>query len=265
MKLAAEGLSVELAGRRVLTDVACSIVPGRITGLIGPNGAGKSTLLRSLAGLVAPTAGSVTLDGRSIAGLSRRDVARAIAFLPQERTVHWPLAARAVVALGRIPHRSGPAGEGAADTRAIDEAMTAMDIVALADRPVGELSGGERARVLFARALAQRSSVIIADEPTAGLDPAHALELLELLSRLATEGRGIAIALHDLSLAARFCHDVVVLNEGRVVASGARPDVMTAERLAGVFGVGFALATLDGLPIVVPVGKRPSGGVAGRS
>ncbi len=264
MTLAAVGLAVSLARRPVLSDVAVRIVPGRITGLIGPNGAGKSTLLRALAGLVTLDAGSVTLDGRSIAGLSRRDLARAIAFLPQERTVHWPLAARAVVALGRIPHRSGPAGEGAADARAIDEAMAAMDIVALADRPVGELSGGERGRVLFARALAQKSAVILADEPTAGLDPAHALGLLELLNRLAAEGRAIAIALHDLSLAARFCHDVVVLSRGRVAAAGPRAEVMTAERLAAVFGVGFAMATLDGLPIVVPIGTRPNGGLSSR-
>ena len=255
--LAASALSIHLAGRPVLHDVSCRIAPGRITGLIGPNGAGKSTLLRTLAGLIAPHAGSVTLDGTDLARIDRGTLARAVSFLPQDRQVHWPLAVRAVVALGRIPHRSGPSGESPADRAAIHEALHAMDATHLADRPIAALSGGEQARALFARALAQQARIILADEPTAGLDPAHALDLLHHLTRLAAEGRAIAIALHDLSLAARFCHDVVILQAGRVVASGPCDEMMTADRLASVFRVRFAATTIEGVPVVVPVGPGP--------
>lgn len=255
MTLAARDLSVDLGAERVLAGVACTLEPGRITGIIGPNGAGKSTLLRALAGLVTPAAGTITLAGKRLAAFDRFERARAIAFLPQDRTVHWPLTVRAVVALGRIPHRAAPAGDSAADQAAIDAAMTDMDVAHLADRPVDTLSGGERARVLCARALAQRGQTILADEPTAGLDPAHALELFAMLARLAANGRTIGVALHDLSLAARFCHDVVILARGRVVAAGSCAEVMTSERLSATFGVRMAVGSLDGLPIVLPVGS----------
>ncbi len=255
MTLAARDLSVDLAGERVLTGVTCALEPGRITGIIGPNGAGKSTLLRALAALITPSAGTVTLGGKPLATIDRQTRARAIAFLPQDRTVHWPLPVRAVVALGRIPHRTGPAGASAGDLAAVDSAMADMDVTALAERTIDTLSGGERARVLFARALAQRGQTILADEPTAGLDPAHALELFAILARLAANGRTIGVALHDLSLAARFCHDVVILARGRVVATGACADVMTSERLSAAFGVRMAVGSLDGLPIVLPVGS----------
>ncbi|MFM9943550.1 MAG: ABC transporter ATP-binding protein [Hyphomicrobiaceae bacterium] len=258
MTLIATNLAVELGGRRVLDGVSCRIEPGRITGIIGPNGAGKSTLLRALAGLIVPGAGAVELDGVPLELIEPRKLAQALAFLPQERAVHWPLAVRAVVALGRIPFRQGPAGDGAADRTATDDAMAAMDVAQLAERAVDTLSGGERARVLFARALAQRSHTILADEPTAGLDPAHALELFVVLQRLAGQGRSVAIALHDLSLAARFCHDIVVLGGGRVIAAGPRAGVMTAELLGQVFGIEMAVGTFDGVPVVIPVAPRPA-------
>ncbi len=253
MTLAAQSIAVDLGARRVLDGVSCRIEPGRITGIIGPNGAGKSTLLRALAGLIVPAAGTVTLDATPLTRFDRRDLARALAFLPQDRAVHWPLAVRAVVALGRIPFRHGPAGDGAADRAAVDCAMAAMDITQFAERAIDTLSGGERARVLFARALAQHSRTILADEPTAGLDPAHGLDLFAQLQRLASSGRAIAVALHDLALAARFCHDIVVLAGGRVVASGPCAEVMTAARLGPAFGVRMAVGTLEGVAIVVPV------------
>ena len=134
--------------------------------------------------------------------------------------------------------------------------MRAMDVLALADRPISQLSGGEQARVLVARALAQESGILIADEPTAGLDPAHALELFAIFTRLAAEGRAVVIALHDLTLAARFCHHVVLLVAGRVAASGPTAEVLTPELLSAAFGVSIASGMIEGVPVIVPVAPR---------
>ncbi len=255
MRLAAENIVVRFKDRNILNRVTVAIEPGRITAIVGPNGAGKSTLVRALAGLQPCAAGIVLLDGREIGRLTATERARAVAYLPQDRQLNWPLSVRAIVSLGRLPHRVSPAaGESAADAQAINTAMRAMDVAVFAVRPATELSGGERARVLFARALAQEAQILLADEPTAGLDPAHALELFGILTRLAAKGRGIAIALHDLSLAARFCSDAVILTGGRVLAAGETRDVLTAERLTAAFGVAMAVGTLADVPVVVPKG-----------
>ena len=173
-----------------------------------------------MAACSAPVAGTVRADGRPLSEWDRQPFARTLAYLPQDRIVHWALTARAVVALGRLPHQPPGAGESAADARAIEAALAAMDVTHLAPRPVLEMSGGERARVLVARALAQEPAALLADEPAAGLDPAHQLALFRHFARLAAEGRTVVVALHDLSLAARFCHRIVLMHEGRVVAAG---------------------------------------------
>ena len=185
MRLEARDLHVRLEGRaRCCAGLDFAAHPGEMTAVIGPNGAGKTTLLRALAGLLPADR---RRRARSTAGRSpigrRGALARALAYLPQERTVHWALSARAVVALGRLPYQPMGAGESAADARAIDAALAAMDVTHLADRPVLEMSGGERARVLVARALAQEPRVLLADEPAAGLDPAHQLTLFRALHR----------------------------------------------------------------------------------
>ena len=259
LRLAADALTVQLQDRTVLDRVSVGFEPGRIAAVVGPNGAGKSTLLKTLAGLLPAAHGRVTLGGRVLGELDRRERARALAFLPQERSVHWPLAVRAVVALGRLPHQgSTAAGASARDTEAVAAAMRAMDVDAFAARSVRDLSGGERARVLFARALAQQAPVLLADEPTAGLDPAHALELFATLQRLAGAGRTVVIALHDLSLAARFCHDAVIVKGGRVLAAGGAGQTLTAELLSEAFGVAMAVGQLEAVPVVVPLAARPS-------
>lgn len=252
MSLEANSVMVRLSRRLILEGVSCSAERGRITAIIGPNGAGKSTLLRTMAGLLTPESGAVEIEGRVLSSFDRRDLARQIAYLPQDRTVHWPLAARAIVALGRLPHRGG---SNSSDP-AIDAAMRAMDVLELADRPISQLSGGEQARVLVARALAQESGILIADEPTAGLDPAHALELFAIFTRLAAEGRAVVIALHDLTLAARFCHHVVLLVAGRVAASGPAAEILMPEPLSAAFGVSIASGTIEGVPVVLPVAPK---------
>ena len=199
----------------------------------------------------------MAVDGRAIADWQPQALARALAYLPQERVVHWALSARAIVALGRLPHRPMGAGESTSDAAAIDAALAAVDATQLAERPVLEMSGGERARVLVARALAQQPRVLLADEPVTGLDPAHQLTLFHHFTRLAESGATIVVALHDLSLAARFCHRLVLMHRGRTVASGTPADVLTNEHLAAVYGINARYTTLDGVPIVLATDVLP--------
>jgi iron complex transport system ATP-binding protein len=251
MRIEARRLAVALGRRMVLSALDFAAEPGELTAIIGPNGAGKSTLLRTLAGLLLPSTGSVAIDGRPLAQWPRPTLARTLAYLPQSRLVHWALNARAVVALGRLPYQPPGAGESPADARAIAAALAAMDVSHLADRPVVEMSGGECARVLVARALAQEPTLLLADEPAAGLDPSHQLALFTHFAALATAGRTVVTALHDLSLAARFCHRIVLMQSGRVVAAGTPQDVLTVEHLAAVYGIGARLAVVDGIPVVL--------------
>jgi iron complex transport system ATP-binding protein len=257
MRLQADGLTVRLKAREVLRGLSLLADAGELTAVIGPNGAGKTTLLRALAGLIPTVAGRALLDGRAIAEWPRLSVARALAYLPQERTVNWALSARNIVALGRLPYQPLGTRESAADRQAIAGAIAAMDIVALADRPLFAMSGGEKARVLLARALAQEPQVIVADEPAAGLDPAHQLQLFHHLRAFVAGGRTALVALHDLSLAARFCHKLVLLNAGRAIAAGAPAEVLTFAHLAAAYGIRAEYRTIDGVATVLPLDLLP--------
>jgi iron complex transport system ATP-binding protein len=257
MKIEARGLRVRLKGREVLRGLHLAAESGRLTAVIGRNGAGKTTLLKSLAGLVAPHGGTALVDGSDIGTWDRGQLSRVLAYLPQERLVHWALTARTVVALGRLPYQPFGAGESDADRAAIDAALAAVDAAHLAQRPVPELSGGERARVLVARALAQDPHVLLADEPAAGLDPAHQLTLFQHLAALAAVGRTVVVALHDLSLAARFCHTIALVHEGRTLASGTPQDVLTPEHLAAAYGITARYQSIEGVPVVLPLDVLP--------
>lgn len=251
MKLEAQGLRVHLRGREVLKGVDLAAAPGQLTAVLGANGAGKTTLLRALAGLIPISAGEIRLEQRPLRAWARGNLARSLAYLPQERTLHWALSARNVVALGRLPHQTLGQRESAADGAAIAAAIAAMDIAAFIARPVLELSGGEKARVLLARALAQEPQVLLADEPVAGLDPAHQLALFHHLTAVAAGGRTVLVALHDLSLAARFCHNIVLLKAGRGLAAGAPADVLTREHLISAYGIRAEYRTIDGIATVL--------------
>jgi iron complex transport system ATP-binding protein len=262
MKLAAEDIAVRLGGRAVLAGVAIAATPGELVGLIGPNAAGKTTLVRVLAGLIVPDSGTVTLDGRPLAAIPRAARARAVAYLEQDAVCHWPLAVHRLVALGRLPWLGPFQRPGAADAAAIARAMADAEIDTLADRPVTALSGGERARVFLARALAGGPHVLLADEPVASLDPYHQIKVMELLRTQVARGGAVVAVLHDLTLAARFCDRLVLLDRGRVAAEGAAGEVLTPEALARVYGVTAAFGSDADGPYVVPrrrLDGRPEG------
>jgi iron complex transport system ATP-binding protein len=235
--LSVRGLNVDLGGRAVLRDVGLEARAGEVVGLVGPNGAGKTTLLRAICQLAPIRTGDMRWDGRALDRLNARMRATTLAYLPQGQTIHWPLTVRRLVELGRLP-RLGPLSRPSSrDAAAVEEAMAAADIAQLAGRDTATLSGGERARVLLARALAVEAPVLLADEPTVSLDPRHVLEIMTLLRRIADQGRLVVAVMHELGLVARFCDRVVLLNEGRKVAEGPPRDVLTPERLRDVYRI----------------------------
>lgn len=244
-------LHAELAGKPVLHGVSFDIRAGEFVGLVGPNGAGKSTLLRAALGLIA-SRGDVALSGADIRMLSARQRALLASYLPQERDIAWSLSVERLVWLGRSPHRAAFKPVTPRDGETVEEAMRIMEIDGLRLRPATALSGGEKARVLVARALAQDAPLMLADEPTAGLDPSHQIALMRTFSRLAAQGHGIVACLHDLGLAARWCTRLVLLNRGRVVADDAPLSVLTAARLREVYNVETFVAEHAGGPIVHP-------------
>jgi len=254
MDLILERLTVALGGRAVLHDVSAHLRPGRLTAILGPNGAGKSSLVKAAAALVAPQSGAVRLDRRDIAALPPRERARMIGYLPQDAAVHWNVPAREIVALGRAPHRSPFAAPDAADAAAIADAVAATEIAPLLDRPVAELSGGERARVLLARVLAGTPAWLLADEPLASLDPAHQIDILDRLRARAAAGMGVVIVLHDLVQAGRAADDVLLLRNGAVAAFGPAAEVLTPDRLRHVFDISVTVVPdAAGRPLCVPI------------
>ena len=256
-----DALDVTLSGRTVLDGISATLRPGRITVILGPNGAGKSSLVKAAAALIEPVAGSVRLGSRDIATLDPRERARVIGYLPQDASVHWNVAASEIVMLGRVPHRTPFAGPGAADIDAVARAMTATGTTHLADRPVHELSGGERARVLLARVLAGEPRWLLADEPLASLDPAHQLDILDRLADVARRGAGVAIVLHDLLHAGRVADDVILLKEGRLLAEGPAAAVLTPDTLRTAFDLEVSVSQDAGGGLLCLAGGRraPSG------
>ena len=255
MTLAANVLSLTLGGTRVLDAVSAAFAPGRVTAILGPNGAGKSSLLSCLAGLRSPDSGTVTVSGTPRQQLPPRDLARRIGYLPQSADVHWDVDVATLVALGRFPHR-GRWGETAADTAAITAALAATDTASLRQRIVNTLSGGERSRVLLARVLAGTPKWLLADEPLASLDPAHQLDILDCLRKIAAAGAGVVVVLHDLNQAVRVADDVLMMRAGRVIAFGPPETVLTPDLIAATYGVTADIGTTgDGQRYIVTTSR----------
>lgn len=234
--IAVENLTIARGPARILTGASLAAGAGEFIGVVGPNGAGKSTLLRAVAGLEKPTSGECRIAGAPVSSLSHRERARRIAYLPQLREVYWGVAADAIVALGRYAY-GAPSCLAPADRAAVERAIIAADIEAFRTRIVTNLSGGEQARVHLARALAAEAPVLLADEPTAALDPGHQLAIMDILAARARNGGLVIAALHDLDLAARFSTRIIVVSNGRIVADGPPPQALAKENVETVFGV----------------------------
>lgn len=251
-ELSVKNVGVEIDGRWLVRGCDVSLKQGNLTALVGPNGSGKTTLLRLMSGLMNPTEGEAQLNGNHIEHYSRNTLAQNISFVPQDTHVDFAFTVKEIVAMGRHPYLGKFRREGAKDKSAIDEAMHRADVVHLSDRFVTELSGGERQRVIIARALATESDILLLDEPTANLDIAHALDVLELCKALAEEGKTVGIALHDINAAARYANEIVLLNNGHIFKQGKPDEVLQEGFLNEVFNVCTdKLQAVDGNPIFV--------------
>jgi len=250
--LEARQISVHRGGRGILHQASVSLVPGELRAVVGPNGGGKSTLLRALAGIWPVAAGDVWLDGKPITKYPRKELARRIAYVPQEQRLDFAFTVEQIVAMGRYPHRGRFSRESEQDRRAIELSLERCDIVHLRRRPVNTLSGGEHQRVLIARSLAVEPQFILLDEPTANLDVEHSLEILELCRVLACGGQSVVLATHDLNAVARYATSVVLMQGGQLTDGGGDQQLLDPRNLEKVFGIrAELLSTTDGQPVYV--------------
>jgi iron complex transport system ATP-binding protein len=244
-QLTVDHVSVEIEGKRLVDSVLFDLQPGEFLGLVGPNGSGKSSLLRAIYRVLKPSAGQVVHLGDDVWKLSARDAARRTAVVAQERMGEFDFTVRELVLMGRTPSKSLLDGDSSADHQIVTDCLAEVGMGHCATRQFLSLSGGEKQRVLVARALAQHARFLVLDEPTNHLDIRHQLELLELVRRLRTT---TLAALHDLNLAARYCDRLVMLSGGRVAAVGTPAEVLTAERIGAVYDVRADVALAHGIP-----------------
>jgi iron complex transport system ATP-binding protein len=250
--LEAREISVHRGGRSILHQASVSLVPGELRAVVGPNGGGKSTLLRALAGIWPVAGGAVWLDGKPITKYPRKELARRIAYVPQEQRLDFAFTVEQIVAMGRYPHRGRFARETEQDRRAVELSLERCDIAHLRRRAVNTLSGGEHQRVLIARSLAVEPQFILLDEPTANLDVEHSLEILELCRVLARGGQSVVLATHDLNAVARYATGVVLIQAGQLTDCGSDQQILDPRSLEKVFGIrAELLSTTDGQPVYV--------------
>jgi iron complex transport system ATP-binding protein len=252
-----EDVTVELGGRPVVDRVDLEVSEGEWLALIGPNGAGKTTLLRAVARLV-PFTGSIALAGRPAPAMHRNELSRLVAVVPQEPSTPPWMTVGEYVLLGRTPHLGPLAKEGAHDREAAARALARLDLLDYRDRPLGTLSGGEKQRVVVARALAQEARIVLLDEPTAALDIGHQQQALDLLDALRGESElTLVAAMHDLTLAAQYADRMVLLDRGRVAVDGRPRDVLTEDAVATHYGATIDVVPVNGRIAVVPRRATP--------
>ncbi len=230
-------VEVSLGNQKIVRGVDLNVRRGEVLGLLGPNGAGKSTLLRAVLQLIPTQRGNIELEGAPLNSVPVEQRARRVAYLAQQGPVNWPLTVERLVALGRFPHRPGWQRLTVEDRSVVERILDQTDLRKLGERTVTTLSGGERTRVLLARALAVGAPLLLADEPVAALDPAHQLQIMQLLRDYCDEDHAVIVVIHDLTLAARFCHRLALMHEGAIVAVGSARAVLTPENLASVYNI----------------------------
>lgn len=261
MKFYAQAVDICYGKNRIVEDLSFEIPPQKITALIGANGSGKSTILKTMCRIMAPTAGSVILDGKDIHHASTRELAQKLSILPQNPESPEGLTVEELVAYGRSPHKSGYGRLNKEDERIIQWALSVTSMTDLAARPLEQLSGGQRQRAWIAMCIAQNTDIVFLDEPTTFLDIAYQLEIMKLLRLLnETYGKTIVMVVHDLNQAAQFADHIIAIRKGRILSEGSPSDVITAENCRRVFGV-LADITADprtGKPLCVPYDNCPA-------
>ena len=266
LSLRAENICVTADGAVLVDDASFTLEPGAFAALLGPNGAGKTSLLRAALGLASPASGASYLGADSVAEMAPVERARRVAYLPQSRPMAWPLAVRDVVRLGRFAHGvpgQGSGGGAAADDAAVARALDACALDALAERSADTLSGGEAARMHLARAFAAETPLLVADEPTAALDPAHQHAVMALLKDFTRKGGGALAVLHDVDLAAQYCDRLIWMKAGRIVADGSVKETLSTERMTSIYGVEAAIeggaprVRIDGISRPPGLGDAP--------
>ncbi len=250
--LSATQIAVVRGNHTILSNASFSVESGELVGLIGPNGAGKTTLLRTLIGLLPVTRGKVQFDNVELTTTNRFQFANKIAYLEQNSRSFWPLAVEHLVMLGRMPHLGQWQRPSKRDWEIVDKAMKACDVEKFYSRPVTTLSGGEQARVMLARTLATEPEILIADEPVAGLDPAHQLDVMEKLRNMVNRKAGVVVVMHDLTLAARYCDRLFLLYQGEVAAEGPVSTVLTEETLGRCYGIEAFFGESEDSLFVIP-------------
>jgi iron complex transport system ATP-binding protein len=247
------------AKRRAVNGISFDAKRGEITAVVGPNGSGKSTLVRALVGRIKPLSGTVLIDDCPIPEMARTGVARSVAVVAQNEETAFPVTVAEYIALGRFPHIGAWHRVGEVDRRAMEQATELANVGEFLSRPMDALSGGERQRVRLARALAQGGQGLVLDEPTAFLDIGHEMIVFELLARLAREGQAVLLVSHNLNLVARFAQRIVLLDDGRVVASGTPAAVMDPNTLARIYGWPMAVTSdpTTGTPTLIPLRSSP--------
>ena len=261
--LRADGVSLRIGSAALIDGVSLSFAAGEHVAIVGPNGAGKTTLLRLLAGVREPTAGTVTLDGIPVTGLPRAALARRMAYVPQNTWTDFDVTVGEAVAMGRYAYAGPWRPLAPEDRRSVAEALERVELTGMVERTLPTLSGGERQRVFLARALAPGSSILVLDEPTAALDVAHQLELMDLLRGLHAQGKTVIAAMHDLRLALEYFPRAVLLDHGRKSADGPCREVLAGEAAKAAMGVEIRIVGEDGGPEAPRIEYRRAGGQAG--